>query len=318
MTADAQTQALLDQVNTAGNPQLYELSVAEAREGLKTMTLAMDAPVVDILRHENRTLPGPAGDIPVRVYWPLEAEQALALPVLLLFHGGGFALGDLDTHHKMARYYCQRAGLIVLSVDYRRSPEHPFPAGVEDCYAALCWTAENAGELGGDPARIAVTGDSAGGNLSAVMCLLARQRGGPSIAFQALVYPVVDMRAEATFPSRDAFGAGGYFLSQRDMDWLNGMYYANPDEEARDLRSSPILARDLAGLPPALVITAGLDPLRDEGRAYADRLTQAGVAVRYRCFESTIHGFLSFSGALDAGKEGLDLVADTLREQLHG
>ena len=176
MKVDAQTRQLLDQVNAGGNPPLYELSVADARAGLKQMTLAMDAPAGAIRQRHEVMIPGPAGAIPVRIYWPEIAGKAEKLPMLLLYHGGGFALGDLDTHENVARYYCQHAGLIVISVDYRLAPEHKFPRGVEDCYAALCWAAENAGELNGDVDRIGVSGDSAGGNLSAVMCQLARQR----------------------------------------------------------------------------------------------------------------------------------------------
>lgn len=317
MKIDPQTQQLLDQVNSEGNPALYELAVADARAGLKQMTLAMDAPASEIKERREVLVAGPAGAIPVRIYWP-EVNEEKKLPMLLLYHGGGFALGDLDTHENMARYYCRHAEVIVISVDYRLAPEHKFPIGVEDCYAALCWAATNAREFNGDAERLCVSGDSAGGNLSAVMCQLAKSRKGPKIAYQVLSYPAVTMDMNADYPSRAEFGGGGYFLSKNDMRWLNEMYFANPDVETKDLRCSPIMAEDVSDLPPALVITAGFDPLRDEGKHYADRLQAAAVQVEYVCFESTIHGFMSFSGVLDAGKEALALVARTLQDKLHG
>lgn len=317
MPLDDQTKAMLDGAKEAGAPALFEMGVVDARAGLLEMTLQMDAPKEPVAKREERTIPGPAGEIPVRIYWPEDPSTAAARPILLLFHGGGWAIGDMDTHENMCRIYCNAADLIVINVDYRLAPEHKFPIGVEDCYAALAWAAEHAQEIGGDPKRIAVTGDSAGGNLSAAICQMAKARGGPTIAFQALTYPAVDSRDEAIdiYPSRKDF-AEGYFLTRGDMDWLHDMYFNTP-EEALDIRSSPMLAQDLTGLPPALVVTAGFDPLRDEGKAYADRLAEAGVPVEYKCFETTIHGFYSFSGALDAGREGLALTADRLAQALH-
>jgi acetyl esterase len=315
MSVDSQSQALLDQVNTEGNPQLYDLSVADARAGLKEMTLAMDAPESEVVKRRETSIHGPNGVIPVRIYWPRSQSEKKTSPVLLLYHGGGFALGALDTHENIARFFCNHANVIVINVDYRLSPEHKFPAGVEDCYAALCWAANNAGELKGDPGRIAVIGDSAGGNLSAVMCQLSRVRNGPEIAYQVLLYPVVSMALDTDYNSRDKFGSG-YFLSQKDMQWFIELYFSDIEKEAKDVCSSPILAEDMGGLPRALIITAGNDPLRDEGKHYADRLRDAGVAVKYVCFEETIHGFMSFSGALDAGKDGLALVSRQLKENL--
>ena len=292
MATDPQTQALLDLVNAEGNPQLFELSVEAARAALKQITLQMDTEFSAVKERRELNIPGPGGDIPVRIYWPEigedVADKPQALPVLLLFHGGGFALGDLDTHENMSRYYCAHAQVIVISVDYRLSPEHKFPAAVEDCYAALCWAAENADQIRGDANAIAVTGDSAGGNLAAVVCQMALSQGGPRIAFQLLAYPSVnmDVSAEATarYPSRQAFGGGGYFLSQKDLEWLSGMYLDDPAGQSKDPLCSPALAEDFSGLPPALIISAGHDLLRDEDKAYADRLAAAGVPVEYRCF----------------------------------
>jgi acetyl esterase/lipase len=315
MTVDKQTAAILAQGAESGAPALHEMPVPEARRALKEMTIAVDAPKTPVARVEERTIPGPNGEIPIRIYWP--DATADALPVLLLYHGGGWTLGDMDTHENICRYYCANAGVIVINVDYRLAPEHKFPAGVDDCYAALEWVGAHAADVGGDANRIAVTGDSAGGNLSAVMCQLAKARGGPRIAFQALTYPSIDLSEEANekYASRKEFGGGEYFLGRKDFAWLIGLYLEDA-ALVRDACVSPILAEDLSGLPPALVITAGFDPLHDEGKAYADHLAAAGVAVEYKCFETTIHGFMSFSGAIDAGKEGLALVANRVKAAL--
>jgi acetyl esterase len=317
MPLDVQTRAFLGNLAAAAGPALCELPVETAREALKQLSASADIRPPEVAVVENRILQGPGGEIPIRVYQPADARDGAGLPMLLLYHGGGFALGDLDSHDTMARYYCAYAGAMVLSVHYRRSPEHKFPAAVEDCYAALEWAARQGAGIGGDPARIAVTGDSAGGNLSAAVCLAARDRRGPRVAFQALVYPATDFSAEADYLSRREFGGGEYLLSQQDIRWLSGMYFTDQGREGRDALASPLLAEDLSGLPPALIITAGFDPLRDEGRLYAERLAAAGVAAEYCCFEDTIHGFLSFAGAITAGREGLQLVSDRVARALH-
>src|SRR5688572_10432932 len=244
--------------------------------------------------------------------------QTCALPILVLhFHGGGFIAGSLDTHDSIARYLARHADAIVIGVGYRLSPEHRFPAAVDDAYAAVSWATAHASELHGDAGRVAVTGDSAGGNLSAVVCQLAKERGGPRIAFQALIYPAVDLDSRTDFPSRSEFGGGDHFLSTRDMAWFASMYLTDVERQVGDPRVSPLAARDLRGLPPALVVTAGCDPLRDEGKAYADRLAEAGVPVEYRCVEGTIHACMSFAGAIPAGLEMLTLVASRLQAALH-
>ena len=312
---DLQTQSLLSQMAESGARPLYELSVEDARAALKELTLALDAPFTEVAKRKELAIPGPAGDIPIRMYWPQGSKDGETLPVLLLFHGGGFALGDLETHENMCRFYCNNGHLIVINVHYRLAPEQRFPAGVDDCYAALCWAAENAAMWGGDSGRIAVTGDSAGGNLSTVICQMARDRKGPAIAFQALVYPVVSMDPDSDYPSRHQFGGGEYFLSNSDLLWVNSIYF-NEQEQHLDPRASPILTESFAGLPQTLVITAGFDPVRDEGKAYYNKLVQAGVKAEYRCFETTIHGFMSFSGLIDAGIEGLQMVADRLHNAL--
>jgi acetyl esterase len=235
--------------------------------------------------------------------------------VLLYFHGGGFVAGSLDTHAPLARYLCQNADVIVVAVGYRKAPEARFPAAVDDAMAATEWVARNGKDIGADSSRIAVAGDSAGGNLAAVVCQLAKARGGPRIAFQALFYPLMDFTL-APSPSRVQFGGGDFFLANRDMEWFRELYLTDPTH-ASDPRVSPLLAPDVSGLPPTLIVAAGCDLLVDEGRAYADRLRAAGVPVEHRCFDGTIHAFMSFTGAIPLGREALSLAASRVRGALH-
>lgn len=312
MSLDRTTEALLKRMSDMGGPALHELPVEQARIALKGLGDANAIAKTDIYNSFDQNIPGPSGAIPVRTYWPRARAEGERLPLLILYHGGGWMAGDIESHDTIARYLCRRGEVVVVSVDYRLAPENKFPAGVEDCYAALEWVVENAAAIGIDARRIALTGDSAGGNLTIVMSLLARARKGPDIAFQIPVYPCVDCRASADYPSRKKFGNGEYFLSSADFAWINGNYFTAADEE-KDFRASPIVATDLSGLPPALLITAGYDPLCDEGAVFADRLREAGVPVEYHCYAGTIHGFLSFAGVLDAGRDALDLIADRLR-----
>ena len=312
MSLDRTTEALLKRMSEMGGPALCELPVEQARIALKGLSDATGIARTDIHSSLDQNIPGPNGEIPLRIYRPRARTEGELLPVLILFHGGGWILGDIESHDTIARYLCRRGEVVVVSVDYRLAPENKFPAGVEDCYAALVWFAENAAAIGIDDRRIALTGDSAGGNLTIVMSLLARMRKGPDIAFQIPVYPCVDCRGSADYSSRRKFGNGEYFLSSADIEWVSRNYLATTDE-AEDFRASPMVATDLSGLPPALLITAGYDPLCDEGAVFADRLREAGVPVEYHCYAGTIHGFLSFAGVLDAGRDALDLIADRLR-----
>ena len=317
MRPDAATEQFLQVLRAAGRPPIYELPIEVARAGNKAASQQMARPPVPLHRVEDRRIPSAAGELGVRIYWPRQTSARELLPLVVYFHGGGFAICDLDTHDPIARALCRDGDAIVVNVDYRMAPEHKFPAAVEDAYAATSWVSAHASELGGDARRIAVAGDSAGGNLSAVVCQLAKAKGGPSIAFQVLIYPVVDLDTTAAFASRSEFGGGDYFLSMRDMEWFNSLYFADAATEVRDPRASPLRSDDLSGLPPALVITAGCDPLRDEGKSYADRLAAAGVPVEYRCFEGTIHVFVSFAPAIPAGDEALAFLAERLRRALH-
>jgi acetyl esterase len=309
------TEALLAQMREGGGKPLYEMSVEEVRGMVVGSSAMLAGPLVEVGAVEDRTLSTSAGDVRVRVYTP-SGVHAQALPILVYFHGGGFVAGDLDTHDNTARYLAQNADAIVIAVDYRRSPEHKFPAAVDDAYAAVEWVAKHAADVGGNSARIAVAGDSAGGNLAAVVCQLAKERGGPRIAYQALFYPLVDFTL-ANSPSRSQFGGGDYFLSNRDMEWFREAYLEDP-ADASDERVSPLLARDVTNLPPALIVAAQCDVLYDEGKAYAERLAAAGVAVEHRCFNGTIHAFMSFAGAIPMGKDALALAATRLRAALHG
>jgi acetyl esterase len=254
----------------------------------------------------DRTLPGPAGEIPVRVYRPSDEP---ALPVLIFFHGGGWVIGSLDTHDNTCRALANAAGCIVVSVDYRLAPEHTFPAAVDDAFAATRWAAEHAADIGGDPARVAVGCDSAGGNLTAVVALLARDAGDLSLRFQLLVYPVTDHEFDSKSMRENATG---YFLERDSMRWFY-RHYLTGEADADDWRASPLRAGDLAGLPPAFVITAEYDPLRDQGEAYARRLGDAGVPVELRRYDGVFHGFFGMGDLMEPAREAFDAAAKALR-----
>ena len=318
MTLDPSSAAFLEGMRAGGGKPLHQLTVEEARAAVSGASAQLAAPPADVARVEDRRVPVSGSEIGIRIYTP-RTEGGGRLPIVLQFHGGGWVAGDLETHDSVSRYYAAHAGAVVISVDYRRPPEHRFPVAVDDSFAAVEWAAAHASELGGDASRLAVTGDSAGGNLATVVCQLARQRGGPAIAYQALVYPTVDVRDPVITPlyeSRAQFGGGDYFLSTMDMLWFRGLYLTDPAREAHDPRASPMAAPDLGGMPPTLIVTAGCDPLRDEARAYADRLTASGVAVEYRCFEGAIHACMSFAGAIPQGLDALSFVASRLKNQL--
>jgi acetyl esterase len=314
MPLDPVAQVLMEALDQTF-PRIAEtgMTAAEAREVLNANLRAAALEPQPIGRVENRTIPGPAGEIPVRVYWPLEGNAGPGpLPVIAYYHGGGFAICNLDSHDESCRGLSNGAGCIVVSVDYGLAPEHKFPAPVEDCYAATSWLAEHAGELGGDPARLAVAGDSAGGNFAAVVPLMARDRGGPPIAFQLLVYPVTDFSFDT--PSyRD--NAEGYFLTRKQMEWYWAQYL--PDDSAgADPYASPLRAPDLSGLPPALVITAEFDPLRDEGEAYGRRLQDAGVPTTVTRYDGVFHGFFGFGAMLEPAKRANEEAYAALRAAL--
>jgi acetyl esterase/lipase len=299
---DPQAQAFLDRMRDLGLPGLGELPPGAARATQDEAAATVFGPVPDVA-WEDRSLPGPAGPIPVRVYRPGD-EPA---PVLAYFHGGGWVLGSLDTHHGVCATLARRSGCVVCSVDYRMAPEHRFPAAVEDAWAVTTRLVERPEEVGGRPGALAVGGDSAGGNLAAVCALRARDVRMP-LALQLLVYPVTD--ADLGTSTYREF-ADGYFLTAYSMGWFWDHYLPEGDRFHPD--ASPLRADDVSGTAPALVITAEFDPLRDEGEAYARRLGEAGVPVTLTRYDGMIHGFFRMPAVIDQANEALAEAADALR-----
>lgn len=304
-----QARTLLDLIARSGIPPTHQLTPAQARHYYRerralTQPAPPALPVVRDLQAD-----GPAGPIPVRLYRP-SADRTL--PVLVYYHGGGWVIGDLDSHDVLCRQLALAADCAVVAVDYRMGPEHRFPAAVDDCVAATRWVRDSAAALGVEASRLAVGGDSAGGNLAAVVALIARDAGDLPIAFQLLIYPATDQRRIA--PSHTT-NAQGYLLTADAMRWYHDHYIDDPKHDL-DWRASPLLAPDLSRLPPALVLVAGYDPLRDEGVAYAQKLTEAGSRATLVSFERQIHGFVPMGRAIDEANEAVALCAQALRRGL--
>jgi acetyl esterase len=308
MTPDPQVQLILEWIRNANAPEYSELTPQQARTAFETAWAKLDARREDVFRAEDRRIPGPVEEIPVRIYTP--AESASPLPVVVWLHGGGFVIGSLESYDAICRVLANHSGAIVVSVDYRLAPEHPFPAAVDDAFAALKWAAANASSYGGDAARIAVAGDSAGGNLAAVCAILARDAGGPQLARQVLIYPATAAHPDSA--SHLAY-AEGYVLTRRTIQWFRHHKLGGRDP-GDDFRHAPLLAPDLSGLAPALVIVAGFDPLHDEGVAYAKRLKDAGNTVDLLAFDGMVHGFLNFSRRVDAGRVAIGEVVKSLKK----
>jgi acetyl esterase len=294
-------RAIVDQIPAL--PKLATMTPIEARGRPNPLEAAPEA----VGSVTARAIPGPAGPLGVRIYRPRDPLRA----GLVYFHGGGWVLGSLDSADASCRAIANRSRCVVISVDYRLAPETKFPGAVEDAYAAVRWVADNAAELRIDPERIAVGGASAGGNLAAAAALLARERGGPKIAFQLLTVPVAELSSRAD--SHREF-AEGYGLSAADMTWF-GMHYVRTPTDADDPRAS-VLRADLHDLPPAFVITAECDPLRDDGEAYAEKLRKLGIASRHKRYPGMFHGFMSFPGVLPEGAEAFEDAGSALREAL--
>jgi acetyl esterase len=294
MPLDAQVKAILDQMAVV--PGLETMAPAVARDLYAAMSSVTIGPAVANV--EDRVIPGPNGDIPVRIYTP---EGAGPHPVTVFFHGGGWVIGSIATHDANCRQLAQGSSSVVVSVDYRLAPEHKFPTAADDCYAATKWVAEHAAEFGASADRMAVAGDSAGGNLAAVVCLMARDHGGPTIAHQTLIYPVTNYNFDS--PSYQE-NAAGYFLTQAGMRWFWDLYLRD-EADGRNPYASPLAAESVRGLPPALVITAEFDPLRDEGEAYAKRLEREGVAVTCHRYDGMIHGFFGMTDLIEAARSAV-------------
>jgi len=303
MALDPQIQPIVDTVNRAAENAPPDPSVADRRQGyLALVAFAGPGPELDDV--SDSTIPGPAGEIPIRIY-----RNEGARGIFVFFHGGGYCIGDLDTHDEVCRQLAKQIGCTVVAVPYRLAPEHPFPAGVEDSWAALQWCDANREELGGEGARLVVGGDSAGGNLSAVTSLMARD-AGLDVAKQLLVYP--GTRIDDESPSMEANGTG-YILERTTMDWFMESYAADP----QDWRASPIYADSHEGIAPALVITAEYDPIRDQGRRYAETLAEAGVDVTHTDYAGMVHIFFQLGPLVEKGAEAVAEVAAHARAALY-
>ena len=312
MDFDTQVERLFEMMREANLPTMDEVSIAEGRAIYSAQPGRLGGRIVEMAAVEDRSAEGPTGPIPLRLYRPTGAPGKNA-PLLVYYHGGGWVIGDLDTHDRVCRELAERAACLVAAVDYRLAPEHPAPAAAEDAVAALTYLHRHAEGLGADPDRFAVGGDSAGGNLAAVAALAARDAGLPLRA-QILVYPATDLRRDADRYASIAEKAEVEPLTRATMDWFVDRYV--PDAAlADDWRVSPILAPDFGGLAPALVIVAEHDVLRDEGLVYADALDDAGVPVERIVMPGLIHGFFTMGGVLDASGVALDKVAAVLRER---
>ncbi len=308
MTLHPQAQAVLDLLNAAPTP-LKDLSPPEARAAYDRFIVPRNFDPAEIGRVEDRQIPGAEGDIRARIYWP--DKDATDLPVFVFIHGGGFVIGSIESRDPQCRLICRDTPCIVVSLDYRLAPEHPFPAAPEDCWAALQWVSENATALGGDPSRLAVGGESAGGNLAAGLALRARDAGGPPLCAQILVYPVTDMFFEQDLPSY-AFLDEAYFLTREQMQWYYACY-APGRTETDDILLSPSKAENFENLPFAQIVTAEFCPLRDDGKHYGEMLAAAGVPVEYSCMAGMIHGYWHYGKLIDASSEALKLSIDALQ-----
>lgn len=309
---DPQAKALLDLMVERGVPPTHTLTPQQARQAYRERRFFTQREARPMAEVRELQAPGPHGAVPLRLFRPEAAAHPA--PVLVYYHGGGWTIGDLDTHDVLCRELASESGCAVLSVDYRLGPEHRFPAAVDDAIAATRWVQAEAAALGLDAARLALGGDSAGGNLAAVVAIALRDEGGgaPAPRLQLLIYPGTDMRAQA--PSHTVNGEG-YLLTRDTITYFRAQYI---DEPAlyEDWRASPLLHGDLSRLPPALVLTACYDPLRDEGRQYADALSAAGTPAQYVCFERQIHGFITMGRVIDEADTAVLLCAQVLRRAL--
>lgn len=309
MALDPFVSALLAQLGSGGFTGFHSMPVGECREAFSALVKALGAGSAKIRSAEDRVIPGPRGDIPIRVFTP---QGAGPFPVLMYFHGGGFVIGDVDTYDASCRELCAGAGCVVVSVEYRLAPEHRFPAATHDCLAATRWVGDNASRIGGDARRIAVAGDSAGGNLAAVTAIRVRDEGGPWLLGQLLIYPVTDHPSRPTRSMHE--NAEGYFLERRDMVWFCDHYLRSAEDASHPL-FAPLRTQDLTGLPPAMIVTAEFDPLRDEGEDYARALKAAGVPVRLSRVDGVVHGFFLFGAEFDRGRQAIAEACAWLRDR---
>lgn len=310
---DPQTKALLDLIIEKGVPPTHLLTPEDARKMYSERRFYSQPDAPEMALVEDVTIPGPGSPLKIRCYRPIKSNVQDTLPALIYYHGGGCVIGDLDTHDVLCRELSNLAQIAVLSVDYRLAPENPFPAAADDCIEATQWIHHHASQLNIDADRISVGGDSAGGNLAAVVCIALREEKNFKPAFQLLIYPMTDARAQT--PSMTSNGEG-YLLTKEAVAYYHNHYMPNHADRLT-WKASPLLAKDLSNLPPALVITAGYDPLRDEGLYYADKLSAAGVPTQYICFERQIHGFILMGRILDEANTAVKMCAQALKDHLH-
>ncbi len=308
MPLDPQVQGLLNEFAAMGGPPIHELSVEDARAVSEEMK-AMSGEPIEVGSVRDITIPVDGAEIGARVYSPPGSGPH---PVVMFFHGGGWVICSLDTHDNLAREICRDAEAVVVSVDYRMAPEHRYPTAAHDCFAATKWVADNAASLGADAGRLAVCGDSAGGNLSAVVSQMARDGGGPTISYAALIYPAVDMTRKGGSLDENA---SGYFLETDGMHWFMNHYIT--ETERSETMASPLLHADLSGLPDCFIATCEYDPLRDEGEAYGDALRANGVHVESKRYDGLIHGAANMTGVLEGGRRLVADVAAHQRKALH-
>ncbi|GGE06448.1 putative lipase/esterase [Marinithermofilum abyssi] len=309
MVLDHRIRSLLQEIARRVAPKIIRLPLKQARRAFHIASKQLPEVRLPLRRIENRTLSGPGGSLPVRIYHPFGTPP---FPALLYLHGGGWVFGGVDTSDAICRFLSHYGQCVVVSVDYRRAPEHPFPAALEDAYFTLGWVSQNEELLEIDSTRLGVAGDSAGGNLAAGVTLLARERGGPSLTCQALFYPVT--RYGFDTESYRRFGTG-YYLTKEEMQWFWNHYLPNPGDPVPSL-ASPLDAERLHDLPPAILITAEYDPLRDEGEAYARRLKAEGVPVQWKRYPGMVHSFLNMSGLVEQSRQALEEIGQQLHQML--
>ncbi len=312
MSIHPQVQAVLDALAKLGLPAPQSVTPAQARLNFKQSRSVFLPQAEAVGAIADFSIAGPGGPIALRLYRPKGSAAGAQLPALVFFHGGGWVLGDIETHDPLCRLLANRSGCAVVSVDYRLAPEHKFPAAVEDAVAVTRYLAAQGEALGIDGGRLALGGDSAGGNLATVVALTLRDAGGPPLRLQLMLYPATDFAMDT--PSHSEF-ANGYMLTRERMQYFADSYLRSP-KDVSDWRASPLQAKDLSRLPPALIMTASHDPLRDEGKAYADRLNAAGVVASYRCYQGMIHGFMTMSGAVDAAAGAIGDAASAIKQAL--
>lgn len=310
MPLHPQVENLLNQIAAAGGKPTESMTPEECRAVFDGMNASLPRSQAKLGGVVDRNVPGPAGSIKTRVYTP---EGKGPFPVLVFFHGGGFVLGDLESHDSVCRELSEGANVVVVATDYRRSPEHRFPAAANDCIAVTRWVVKNAAQINGDARRVAVGGDSAGGNLAAVVSQQLRDQDQIKLAAQLLIYPVV--RLDGFVSNSMIDNAKGYLLQRADMDWFRG-HYLGPNVDGKDVRVSPILAKSLDGLPPALVQTCEFDPLRDEGEDYGKALERAGVPTVISRYDGSIHAAFSFFSIMEPGRRMVDEAIGWLKETL--